>query len=159
MKIIFLDFDGVITSLKSKWCLMPDKMDLIRRICEETDAKIVISSSWRMADLKNTISYITCPTAPYVDGNPYSLVEFTIGVTKFLYKWDYIKECGDKSSRGEEIKEWLDSHPNVEDYIILDDDGFDFYDFQLPHYIETSYETGISEDDVEKAIKYFKKSS
>lgn len=153
MKVIFLDFDGVITSLKSKWRLMPDKMDLVRRICEETDAKIVISSSWRMADLKNTISYITCPIAPYVDGNPYSLVEFTIGVTDFLFK------DNDKSPRGDEIKAWLDSHPNVEDYIILDDNGFDFYDFQLPHYIETSYETGISEDDVEKAIKYFKKSS
>lgn len=47
MKVIFLDFDGVITTEKSRWCLDKDKMLLLKRIVDATGAKIVISSSWR----------------------------------------------------------------------------------------------------------------
>ena len=47
MKAIFLDFDGVIT-IPPKWYLKADKIKLIKRIVDETAAKIVVSSSWRM---------------------------------------------------------------------------------------------------------------
>ena len=46
-KIIFLDFDGVITTLKSKWTIDNEKVELVKQICDATGAKIVISSSWR----------------------------------------------------------------------------------------------------------------
>lgn len=47
MKVIFLDFDGVITTMKSRWNLCKEKMELVKEIVDKTDAKIVISSSWR----------------------------------------------------------------------------------------------------------------
>ena len=46
MKVIFLDFDGVIT-LPPKWHLESDKIKLVKKIVDETGAKIVVSSSWR----------------------------------------------------------------------------------------------------------------
>lgn len=46
-KIVFLDFDGVITTLKSNWTIDNEKVELVKQICDATGAKIVISSSWR----------------------------------------------------------------------------------------------------------------
>lgn len=45
MKIIFLDFDGVITTPSSKYRLSPPHMDILGKILESTGACIVISSS------------------------------------------------------------------------------------------------------------------
>lgn len=145
LKVIFLDFDGVITCHNSKWSLMPDKMNMIRRICENTGAKIVISSSWRMNTLESTLAYITDSKTPYVDGNPYSLSEFTIDVTPNFDHNDY--------GRGDEILNWLDRHPEVINYVIIDDNTFDMLPSQEGHIIETSWESGIGEEDVETAIK------
>ena len=55
MKIIFLDFDGVITTEASYSRLDLEKMKLVKKICDETGAKIVISSSWRYNTLEKTI--------------------------------------------------------------------------------------------------------
>ena len=55
MKIIFLDIDGVVSTHRCQWQLDPEKMELIKRICDATDAKIVITSSWRGYNLKQTI--------------------------------------------------------------------------------------------------------
>ena len=48
MKILFLDFDGVITTLKTRWKIDMDKIKIINDICDKTDAKIVVTSSWRI---------------------------------------------------------------------------------------------------------------
>ena len=58
-KIIFLDFDGVITTLKSNWAIDDKKVELVKEICDITGAKIVISSSWRRYTLEATIEAIT----------------------------------------------------------------------------------------------------
>lgn len=39
-KIIFLDFDGVITTLKSNWAIDDKKVELVKEICDITGAKI-----------------------------------------------------------------------------------------------------------------------
>ena len=57
MKIIFLDFDGVIT-IPPKWNLNANKIKLIKKLVEETNAKIVISCSWRHSNLEDTIKSI-----------------------------------------------------------------------------------------------------
>ena len=57
-KIIFLDFDGVITTLKSKWTIDNEKVELVKQICDATGAKIVISSSWRRYTLEQTLEQI-----------------------------------------------------------------------------------------------------
>ena len=49
--IIFLDIDGVIatpeTIINGNWDLTPSKQELLKTIIDKTDAKIVLTSSWR----------------------------------------------------------------------------------------------------------------
>ena len=47
MKVLFLDFDGVITTPASKWNISKELLMRVKRICDKTDAKLVISSSWQ----------------------------------------------------------------------------------------------------------------
>jgi len=57
MKVIFLDFDGVIT-VPPKWYLKADKIKYIKQIVDTTGAKIVVSSSWRHTNVQKTIDDI-----------------------------------------------------------------------------------------------------
>lgn len=54
-KLIFLDCDGVISTLKSGWHLDPEKLELLGKILEATGARIVVSSSWRWHTLEQTL--------------------------------------------------------------------------------------------------------
>lgn len=84
MKIIFLDFDGVITTPSSKYCLSPPHMDILGKILESTGAYIVISSSWRRYNLEQTINFITSRSNPFVGKNPFPFVDRVIDITKRL---------------------------------------------------------------------------
>lgn len=143
MKIIFLDFDGVITTAKSGYAIDPEKVDLLLKIIEKTDAKIVVSSSWRRATVEATKEYLS-ETA---------FVDYIVGVTR---KFDvYTGERYGYLSvpRGMEIKFWLDTtEENIESYVILDDETDMLID-QEPYFILTDMYLGLSEEDVEKAIK------
>lgn len=72
IRILFLDIDGVLNSEEyAKWCYTDDgkqylaeggdifvdrnAVNLIKRLCDEHDVRIVISSSWRVISLSATI--------------------------------------------------------------------------------------------------------
>lgn len=151
MKVIFLDFDGVITTLESKWELDPKKMKLIKRICNKTGAKIVISSSWRRWTLEDTIKDIT-DTSRWGVPVPFTPIKKVIGVTSRVYAFkndDVQHHC--IVPRGVEIKMYLDEHTDIDKYVILDDDA-DMLLEQAPYFIRTDAIEGISELDAEKAI-------
>lgn len=96
----------------------------------QTDAKIVVSSSWRGdKSLQEIFAIVGIPY--YIDVTPY---------------------C-ESRHRGTEIQMWLDKHPEVENYVILDDDN-DMLDSQLEHFVQTNWEyRGLSDENVEQAIK------
>ena len=54
--------------------------------------------------------------------------------------------------RGYEIKEWLDKHTDIMNYVIIDDDS-DMLKEQKKHFIRTSELTGLTSKLTEKAIK------
>lgn len=59
--------------------------------------------------------------------------------------------------RGQEINQWLKQHPDVEEWVVLDDEyyiDFGYYDI-MPHHIKTYFygDGGLHEEDVEQAIK------
>ena len=147
MKIIFLDFDGVITTPSSKYCLSPPHMDILGKILESTGAYIVISSSWRRYNLEQTINFITSRSNPFVGKNPFPFVDRVIDITKRLRP---IKMSG-YIHRGDEIQEWLDRH-KVESYVILDDIN-NMLESQQSHLVLTDEIDGLTEKDVEKAIE------
>lgn len=156
MKVIFLDFDGVITTEKSKWCLDKEKMLLLKRIVDATGAKIVISSSWREFSLEETVRHITDTDNYFVGGNPFICPESVVGITDRMYSFCY----GDddrhfRLPRGCEIQHYLDGHDDIDGYVILDDDS-DMLLCQKDNFIQTDGIEGLTEADVELAIKILK---
>lgn len=157
MKVIFLDFDGVITTAKSRYALDPEKMVLVKRIVDATDAKIVITSSWRRFTLEDTIKSITDSTNPHVGQHPFEPIEAVIGVTSRMYGFKYSDPKKHYSiPRGVEIEQWMNEHSEVEQYVILDDDC-DLLYHQRNNFIHTDTYDGLSERDVEKAIEILNK--
>jgi len=148
MKVIFLDFDGVITTLKSGWRLDNEKQLLIKQICDATCAKIVMSSSWRWYSLEKTIEYLKGH-----DKHPFILFDYLIDVTSRMYSFKHgEREKHYTIPRGVEIQRWLEEHDEVTNYVILDDDT-DMLLAQKPYFIKTSGCYGIYPKDVKKAIK------
>lgn len=153
IKIIFLDFDGVITTGKNKWRLDPSKLELLKQIIDSDDnIKLVISSSWRQNTLEDTLRFLVdCERNKYLDNIKFPFIDKIIGITERLRpkKYSYM----DETRRGKEIKKYLEDNNllNVP-YVILDDIP-QFLEEQMSHYIWTDWEYGLSNKDVKEAIK------
>lgn len=120
VKIIFLDIDGVLNSdeyfekikelnihgIESE--IDTNKIKLLKKAIDETKAKVVLISSWRYTRRAKELKEMLACYEIYVD------------LTPFI-----------NHKRGLEIKKWLLDHPNVEEYVILDDEIFDSYDEEL----------------------------
>lgn len=175
MKVIFLDFDGVITTQDSGFRCDLTKMNMIKSLCDRTGAKIVISSSWRSHSLESTINRITKEEIKW--GNqPYTLVDYTIGITPrcgVTYTSPEGELIHESCPRGKEIDIWLSKHnywkskykkfqeeitpDDVTNYVIFDDDNFDMLISQEEHYIKTDTYAGVSEQNIEKAYEILTK--
>lgn len=153
MNIIFLDIDGVLNSISSAVAfneinkskrrdneleLDVVSIGLLRKLCNDTDAKIVVSSTWRIGrdieDLKEIF---------------------------MLYSWEApiisITRRGE-SCRGEEIQEWIDFYTNVKNYVIIDDDS-DMLESQKDHFVNTNGTEGFRLKDLCKALRILSKPS
>lgn len=171
MKVIFLDIDGVLNTesfIRAFWAIArrakvdrieakafrravlndgygnhfdPCACTQLQRIIEETGAKIVISSSWRHSglefmqnlwkhrELKGEVIDIT---GTFRDGSDMGFKE--------------------RAERGHEIKMWLEKHPEVESYVIIDDDD-DMLKEQEPFFVQTEQMYGITINDALKCIQ------
>lgn len=136
LKIIFLDFDGVITWPGSRWNIDLEKVKLLEQLIENTGAKIVVSSSWRHGT-RNGEEFIKYRilNSSHV---PKQLDENCLFLKSIIDVTD-----SNGSMRGDEIKRWVESH-DVENYVILDDDS-DMLDEQLFHFVQTDGWYGISD--------------
>lgn len=137
MKVIFLDIDGVLnvcTQQRDEFGSIFHKefVDNLKHIIEETNAKIVITSTWRFSGLNTMKEMWSKRNLP---GN-------VIGITPFKSKKE--KECKsiwnnlpfkERCERGWEIEDWLEEN-KVESYCIIDDD-FDFLPNQLGRFVQT----------------------
>ena len=147
MKIIFLDFDGVIT-IPPKWYINLKKLKWIKKIVDETGAKIVVSSSWRCNTVEHTKEIILDENKKCSKNKILQwFVDNLYDVTPWFSDKKYYG-----TGRGGEIQTWLNEHPEVENYVIIDDDA-DMLDEQLYHFVQTNYEHGIGESETIYAIK------
>ena len=156
MKLIFLDVDGVLNSERNVAAhkryphpfvpgaegfnshmdeLDPLAINMVKRLCDETGASIIISSSWRLIIPRPQVwiaklhEYFKWEDAPIIGITPTSSSGFRGGeINAFIGRWN-------------------DEHPEdkVEEFVILDDssdffpdqplvrtdptNGFLFYDF------------------------------
>jgi hypothetical protein len=152
MKIIFLDFDGVITIPSSRWHLKASLIRNVRRIVDETGAKIVVSSSWRHGFPEPSAEATARQMADRPKRCPRNAMLNWLSDNLYDCTPYFPDEKYSGQGRGGEIQTWLDRHPDVENYVILDDDG-DMLDSQLYHFVQTNYEDGLTEAETVRAIK------
>lgn len=151
MKVIFLDFDGVITTSKSRYNLDISKVRLLGEIIEATDSKIVISSSWRHNTLEDTIDYLSkiSNRVPFI----FPYLDKVIGITSRMYSFKLHQPSTHfRIPRGLEIDQYLEEHPEIKRYIILDDDS-DMLLSQKDFFVKTNSLKGLKKKDIKKAIK------
>ena len=146
LKIIFLDFDGVITWFGSRWNVDPKKVALLEEVLKTTGAKIVVSSSWRVGcrDGKDFVDKMFSSWRSQVSTQERDslFIESIIDVTD-----------SHGSARGDEIKRWLEAHEDeVETYVILDDDN-DMLEEQLFNFVQTDGWYGMSDRTVALATQ------
>lgn len=137
MKYLFLDIDGVLNSRKTLGVynvhLDSNLVRTLNKIVKITQCSVVISSTWRILYSLDTLQAML----------------FNQGMTMCHKIIDKTPQCS--SFRGKEIKKFLDEHP-TDCYIILDDET-DFLEEQKSSLIRTDWNTGITDEDAERAIK------
>lgn len=150
MKIIFLDIDGVLNSTEYRkhmgrkyYSEIIDrrKMPLLKKVVDETDAKIVLSTSWRKFWNEGE---------PQLDsvGRHINEVFTEFGLSVYS-KTPVIENAG----RSAEIKAWLDGKRYVDGYVILDDKDFGWSSELRAHFIRTDCNgNGLDDSQVQDVI-------
>jgi len=134
MKVLFLDIDGVVnsrstTNFKELYPIDAYMAFLVGKIQLDTDCEVVLSSSWR--NHPDGIAVVEKHIVRVFDTTPHK-----------------------KGIRGDEVNAWLEKHPEVTRYAILDDDS-DFYPEQ--NLFKTTFETGLTEDIAKQVTEYLNK--
>ena len=173
MKIIFLDIDGVLSTpeyimylchhhekgrlyaweaqFQFKPCIMRHLVDIVNR----TDAYIVISSMWRLFGDRRQVEFDLWKKGEHIIEdehwnqmmdklNEYGIGNRVIGITPYF--------CGVNDKRGDEIRDWLSWHPDVEKFVIIDDDS-DMKEFTKTKLAKCHRWFGLTKKIKEKAIK------
>jgi hypothetical protein len=154
IKVIFLDFDGVLNSwpFKKARPLLPrpsNEMSLddlhdrsidkaaigrLNVIVERTKAIVVVSSMWRTTMSRAELRGLLARNG------------FT-GIT-------LDKTPGEGGNRGLQIKQWLTATRRVVDSFVIIDDDDDFEHFGRDRLVQTSYEHGgLLDQHIEPAVK------
>lgn len=143
-----LDCDGVLTSARTGWHIWDQSaVQFINWVCEQTGAKIVITSTWRFNHNREFFQQFF--------GNnvheDWKTLNFRVNsvirdiATKVLNK---------NPIRGDEVAEWLTRHKEVTDYLIIDDDN-DFHPNQIKHFCQTESVNGLMFEQMCYIADYF----
>ena len=165
-KYIFLDIDGVLnsehtldqTSEHDASIISDQYLKNLKHIVEETDAKLVLSSSWRVyfnGDIKNPNNIFAMILLASLNKHNLKLHD----MTPFI-KGQFSNE------RGLEIKTYIDQH-NITDYVVIDDEKFSDFKkhLDISKFVQTTFgdetttiETeGLNKKVAKKAIEILNK--
>lgn len=144
-KYIFLDIDGVLNTGRNDY-LEPERFGHhfdneavmnLRKIIDETNAAIVISSSWKHMGEKRILEI----------WDDWNLPGKVIGCTPGGW--------GDNKTRGEEIQAWIDVNSKETcPYVIIDDMEAEIaIKGQFLHWVQVVPHCGITAEDAEIAIR------
>jgi hypothetical protein len=141
MKIVFVDFDGVLNPFMTfsgtgKFSKMACShiSDMLIKV---PDLRIVVSSSWRAKGLESVRE---------------TLKDNGIDPTKVIDITEGPKERhGQPKAREHHIEHWLSAHPEIENFVIIDDEA---ELKELDHkYVKPNPYVGFTKKDMEKALK------
>jgi len=181
MKVIFLDFDGVLNhenwyerrykSIKSGECeastesdIDPESVENLNYIIRETGAKVVVSSTWRLGHTTEELGNILkeCGfVGEVIDKTPriiYKHNDSTYVIDRGVEIKHWLKDKGFQRINWskDRQKEWIDKS-DVENYVILDDDSDMLYG-QREHFILVSRKFGLTKEIANKCIDILNKS-
>lgn len=158
-KIIFLDVDGVLVSthqkkysgsiqVRDQYGLLFDgfAVDNLETLCRDTGAKVVISSTWRLDRMpdwnqkKGHRQMVRLFRDRCVDVD---VVGVTTDVAKLIDSGPLAGLLWEAAERGHEIQEYLDTHPEITHYVILDDHA-DMLVTQQAHFVQTKASEGFT---------------
>jgi len=168
MKIIFLDIDGVLNHQIwfEKQCeskkqidteeqyeasmIDPKSVELLNKIIADTNAKVVISSSWRKTHTAEEIQAL-------LDSKGFK--GEIIGLTPVLY-FTGLKDYNYSVPRGNEIKAWLETNKGILGdkiskikYVIFDDDS-DMLLWQRANFFWVDPYCGLTPNIIYKARRF-----
>jgi hypothetical protein len=134
-RVVFLDIDGVLHSGGAQ-LFLPECMDALRKIVNDMRGTgIVLSSTWRST--KDSLNWVNSKLREYDMAEVVSCTP--------LSGW---------RSRSDEILRWLEEHPTVTHFVVLDD-----MDLSWPHgesftryHVRTDLNTGLTQADAHQAI-------
>jgi hypothetical protein len=136
-RVLFMDIDGVLNSQRTVEATgsYPHSLEtsqlglfdwiaigMLRKLCEQEEVGIVLSSSWRHGQ------------------KPGDFVK-AFDLPVFAFTPD-LMDC-----RGIEIQQWLDNHPEVEHWAIVDDNS-DMLVSQAVHFVQTYENDGLTYENV-----------
>lgn len=147
MKVIFLDVDGVLnndfttTRTKSGAEFVDDYLiERLKKIIDATGATIIMSSSWRYG--------LTC------ERHHDDFVELIEKLESHgVYVEDYTPTMN-TAHKSVEIKQYLLDNPEIDRFVVLDDDEIELYPEQ---HVETLNRYGLTDENVEEAIEILNK--
>ncbi len=137
--ILFLDFDGVLVTADYQKAnggnkLDPAKVELVRTLLFDMDARVVVTSNWRgsLTQMRNVLAQAGLRNARH----------WVIGVTPRLARRE--------TCRGDEIQAWLtQAGVATDDCVILDDD--DDMGGLRRRLVRCDYRVGLTQEDVVRA--------
>jgi hypothetical protein len=160
-RVIFLDVDGVLNSFDTMNTDNSLEMGLIRnlaKIVSATDAKIILTSTWRLStealrELMDTLMWYDLTISGYTqeganmrnfENTPF---EDVVPTKKYTRSGTYTYD------RGAEIAMWMLQHDfDVEKFVILDDEDEDIKNWFPNNLVKTDFMKGLTEEDAAKAI-------
>ena len=177
MKIIFLDIDGVLNYMGSN-LIDESCLKQLRRVAVETGAKIVLISTWKQflddeilkelsekdkenflyhRDLLNDTLNGELEMIDIVE-DYFSFVD-TKEVHSVLSLDDLSEDEASHSAwRSIEVKWWLEKHPDVESFVILDDFDCEYHKYYPNNWVQPSwFRCGLSKELGDNAIEILNK--
>lgn len=147
MQVTFLDIDGVLNSMG--WVIGHEKhfsnadylqtnganldphcVQILKHFVTQTfPSKIVLSSSWRGQGSQHELDKWIGGMEGHFDWPDFPI----IGVTRRLQGPRYL-----------EIHDWLDRHPEVEDWVVIDDERDAWNENPSPHFHHTNMNAGLT---------------
>lgn len=157
MKVIFLDVDGILNCQFTKErfegyiFVMDRKIELLKKLVDDTGAEIVLSSTWRQGWFHEQLNIEDINTRLFralrnkLQEHGLEMIDYTP-----------IKRY---KERGLEIDAWLHRWTGepVDSFVILDDLGGKYLRPHANRLVQTSFKEGLQEKHVELAKKILDK--
>ena len=164
-KYLFLDFDGVLNTSRYAKLLKKDGIDLydeygamfdpntisnLKSIIEQTNCKIVLSTSWRNEGLLRMRSLWKDRNLP---GEIFSMTPILLSITYQDSQNGEMFSIPELNAKALEINAWLQQNASKSfNYVIVDDENV-FFQSQHEHLVLTDEYDGLTIDKANIAIK------